>query len=85
MAKIADLKDILGNEERRKSILKEEILEVKESFGDERRTEIIHADGEISIEDMIPNDKVAISISSLGYIKRTKSDEFRSQSRGGRG
>ena len=85
MAKIADLKDILGNEERRKSILKEEILEVKESFGDERRTEIIHADGEISIEDMIPNDKVAVSISSLGYIKRTKSDEFRSQSRGGRG
>lgn len=85
MTKIADLKDILSNEERRKSILKEEILEVKESFGDERRTEIIHADGEISIEDMIPNDKVAVSISSLGYIKRTKSDEFRSQSRGGRG
>ncbi len=85
MTKIADLKDILSNEDRRKSILKEEILEVKESFGDERRTEIIHADGEISIEDMIPNDKVAISISSLGYIKRTKSDEFRSQSRGGRG
>ncbi len=85
MAKIADLKDILSNEVRRKTILKDEILEVKEAFGDERRTEIIHADGEISIEDMIPNDKVAVSISSLGYIKRTKSDEFRSQSRGGRG
>ena len=85
MAKIADLKDILANEGRRRTILKEEILEVKESFGDERRTQIIHADGEISIEDMIPNDKVAVSISHLGYIKRTKSAEFRSQTRGGKG
>ena len=85
MATIADLKDILANEDRRKTILKEEILEVKDRFGDERRTEIVHADGEISIEDMIPNEKVAVSISHLGYIKRTKSDEFRSQGRGGRG
>ncbi len=85
MAKITDLKDILSNGERRNGILKDEILELKETFGDERRTEIRHADGEISIEDMIPNDKVAISISNLGYIKRTKSNEFRSQSRGGRG
>ncbi len=85
MAKIADYKDILSNEVRRKAILIEEILEVKASFGDERRTEIMYSDGEISIEDMIPNDKVAISISHLGYIKRTKSDEFRSQTRGGKG
>lgn len=85
MAKIADLKEILENEGRRRSILKEEILEVKQTFGDERRTGIIHSDGEISIEDMIPNDKVAVSISHLGYIKRTKSAEFRSQTRGGKG
>ena len=85
MKKIADLKDILANESRRKNILKDEILEIKEQFGDERRTRITHADGEIAIEDMIPNEKVAVSISHLGYIKRTKSDEFRSQGRGGRG
>ncbi len=85
MAKIADLKDILANEGRRKNILKTELAEIRDSFGDERRTEIIHADGEISIEDMIPNENVAVSISHLGYIKRTKSDEFRSQGRGGRG
>lgn len=85
MEKIADLKDILSNEDRRKSILKEEILEIREAFGDERRTEITHSAGDISIIDMIPNDKVAISISNLGYIKRTKSNEFKSQSRGGKG
>ena len=83
--KIADLRDILGSEERRNSILKEEVIEIKDQFGDERRTEITHADGEIAIEDMIPNDKVAVSISKLGYIKRTKSSEFRSQGRGGKG
>ena len=83
--KIADYTEILGSQERQNAILKQEIIEVKEAFGDERRTRISHADGEISIEDMIPNDKVAITISHLGYIKRTKSDEFRSQSRGGRG
>ena len=82
---IADLRDILGSEARRKAILTEEIIEIKDNFGDERRTEITHADGEISIEDMIPNEKVAISISNLGYIKRTKSSEFRSQTRGGKG
>ncbi len=82
---IADLKDILGSEGRRNTILKEELIEIKDTFGDERRTEITHADGEISIEDMIPNEKVAVSISNLGYIKRTKSSEFRSQTRGGKG
>lgn len=83
--KIADYKEILGSSERQNAILKEEIIEVKEAFGDKRRTRIIHADGEISIEDMIPNDEVAITISHLGYIKRTRSEEFKSQSRGGRG
>jgi len=83
--KIADYTEILGSQERQNAILKDEIIEVRDAFGDERRTRISHSDGEISIEDMIPNDEVAITISHLGYIKRTKSDEFRSQSRGGRG
>ncbi|MEL6389718.1 MAG: DNA gyrase subunit A [Bacteroidota bacterium] len=82
---IADLKDILANESRRRGIIKDELEEIEGSYGDERRTRITHADGEISIEDMIPNDKVAVTISNLGYIKRTKSQEFRSQSRGGKG
>ena len=75
----------MSNEGRQRSILKEEILEIKETFGDGRRTDITHADGEISIEDMIPNEEVAVTISSLGYIKRIKSGEFKTQARGGRG
>ena len=62
MAKITDYKDILENEGRRKTILKDELAEVKETFGDDRRTQISHADGEISIEDMIPNDEVVICL-----------------------
>ncbi len=85
MSKITDYKDILANESRRRAILKDELIEIKETYGDERRTRISHADGEISIEDMIPNDEVVVTISHLGYIKRTKSDEYKSQSRGGRG
>jgi len=85
MAKITDYKDILANEGRRKTILKDELSEVRETFGDDRRTQISHADGEISIEDMIPNDEVVITISSLGYVKRTKALEYKSQGRGGRG
>ncbi len=85
MAKITDYKDILENEGRRKTILKDELAEVRETFGDDRRTQISHADGEISIEDMIPNDEVVITISNLGYIKRTKALEYKSQGRGGRG
>ena len=83
--KIADLKDILAKESRQKDILKGELLEVRDDYGDERRTEITHAIGDISIEDMIPNDEVVVTISHLGYIKRVKSEEFRSQGRGGRG
>ncbi len=82
---IADLKDILSSESRKRSIIKEELGEIKENFGDERRTEITYADGDISVEDMIPNDEVVISISNLGYIKRTKTEEYKQQSRGGRG
>ena len=85
MVVITDLKDILENEGRRRSIIKEELLELKERYGDERRTQITYADGDINIEDMIPNDKVVVSVSSLGYIKRTSSKEYKTQARGGRG
>ncbi|NNK89865.1 MAG: DNA gyrase subunit A [Saprospiraceae bacterium] len=82
---IADLKDILGSEERQRSIIKEELTELRERYGDERRTEITFADGEINIEDMIPNEEVVVTISHLGYIKRTNSKEYKVQGRGGRG
>jgi DNA gyrase subunit A len=85
MALIEDLKDILVSPERQKSIVKEEMLEVKEKYGDERRTNIEYAEGEINIEDIIPNHEVVITISKLGYIKRTKTSEYKKQSRGGRG
>lgn len=82
---IAGLKEILGSEELQKKIVKEELAEVKEKYADERRTDITYADGEISIEDMIPNEEMVITMSKLGYIKRTKSDEYKIQGRGGRG
>lgn len=79
------LKSILDSVEKQKEIVKEELHEVKEAYGDERRTDISYADGEISIEDMIPNDRVVVTISHLGYIKRTNASEYRTQNRGGRG
>ena len=85
MAIIADLKDILANESRQRTIIKEELTELRERYGDERRTDITFADGEINIEDMIPNEKVVVTISHLGYIKRTNSKEYKVQGRGGRG
>jgi len=85
MANIGDLRDILSNEERRNGIIKDELIELKDKFGDERRSEITYADGDISIEDMIPREDVVITISHLGYVKRTKTTEYRTQSRGGRG
>ena len=85
MALIADLKDILSNEGRQRDIIKTELRELQERYGDERRTEITFADGDINLEDMIPNEEVVVTISSLGYIKRTKSNEYKTQGRGGRG
>jgi len=82
---IAHLNAILGSEEMQKDIVKEELAEVREKFGDDRRSEISYADGEISIEDLIKNEEVVITISNLGYIKRTPVTEYRTQSRGGRG
>ncbi len=84
-AKIEDYKDIIANEGRQRTIIKEELAELKDKYGDERRTEISYADGEINIEDMIPNEEVIVTISSMGYIKRTKANEFKAQGRGGRG
>ena len=85
MKKIAYYESILASEDKQKEIVTEELLEVKEAFGDERRTDISFADGEINMEDLIANEEVVITISNLGYIKRTISTEFRAQSRGGRG
>ncbi len=78
-------KEILGSEELRMKIIKEELIEVKEKFGDERRTIINYDGGEFSIEDIIPNEEVVVTISRLGYIKRTSLTEYKTQSRGGVG
>ena len=82
---IKDLKDILDNKERRMSIIKEELIEIKEKHGDERRSVIEFAGGELSIEDMIPDEKVVITISHAGYIKRTPLADYKTQNRGGVG
>ena len=85
MKTIADLKDILDKKERRMNLIKEELLEVKEKFGDARRSTIEFAGGDLSIEDMIPDEKVVITISHAGYIKRTPLTEYKTQNRGGVG
>jgi DNA gyrase subunit A len=77
--------ELLASEVLQRAMVKTELTEVKERFNDPRRTEITFAEGEIKIEDMIANDEVVVTISHLGYIKRTKSDEYRIQNRGGRG
>ncbi len=85
MLTIQDLKDILASEPRRMEIIKEELLEVQKKYGDERRSEINYAGGDVSIEDLIPNSNVVITISHAGYIKRTSLDEYKKQNRGGVG
>jgi DNA gyrase subunit A len=82
---IADLKNILDNKERRMNIIKTELAEVREKYGDERRSKIEYAGGNFSIEDMIPDEKVVITISHAGYIKRTALSEYKTQNRGGVG
>ena len=82
---IADLKDILARRERRMQIIKEELQEVKDRFGDARRSEINYAGGDLSMEDMIPDEQVVITISHAGYIKRTPLSEYKTQNRGGVG
>lgn len=83
--KIAHYNEILSSESLQKEIVKEELREVKEAFGDARRTQVTYTDGEISIEDMIPNHQSVVTISHLGYIKRTQASEYKVQARGGRG
>ncbi|MBQ7512408.1 MAG: DNA topoisomerase (ATP-hydrolyzing) subunit A, partial [Prevotella sp.] len=85
MKLIADLEEILNNPERCKQVMKDELQEVKEKYGDERRTEIIPFDHEFNAEDFYPDDEVVITLSHMGYIKRTKLDEFHAQGRGGVG
>jgi DNA gyrase subunit A len=82
---IEDLKDILGDESRRYRIIVDELMAVKEKYGDERNSVIEYAGGDFSIEDMIPDTKVIVTISHAGYIKRTNLDEYKVQNRGGRG
>ena len=82
---VSDLKDILDKKDRRMTIIKDELLEIKEKYGDERRSIIEYAGGEFSMEDMIPDDNVVITISHAGYIKRTPLTEYKTQNRGGVG
>ncbi|MDA1382384.1 MAG: DNA gyrase subunit A [Bacteroidetes bacterium] len=85
MSIITDLKDILEHKERRMTIIKDELADMRERFGDERRSTIEFSSAEVSIEDMIPDEQVVITISHAGYIKRTRLNEYRSQTRGGVG
>ena len=85
MAKIKHLKLILSDEDLRYTMLSDDLKEVKEKYGDERRSNIEYSSSEVSIEDMIPNEEVLITISHLGYVKRTSLNEYRSQNRGGVG
>ncbi|MFI5495446.1 DNA gyrase subunit A [Actinoplanes sp. NPDC051859] len=82
---IADLKDILAKPERQRAIVAEELAEIVNRFGDERRTQIIPFDGEVSMEDLITREDVVVTITRTGYAKRTKVDLYRSQKRGGKG
>jgi len=85
MDKIAYYESILASEEIQREIVRTELLEIKDNYGDARRTEIVAAEGDINLEDLIKEEEVVVTISNLGYIKRTAASEFRTQSRGGRG
>lgn len=83
--KIADYNDILSHESRVREIIKTEALEVKRQFGDERRTEILNVSGEVDIEDLIPKEDCALTLTHFGYVKRQSLESYRLQRRGGRG
>ncbi len=85
LKRIADLKDILSNRDRRMQIIKDELNEIKEKYGDERYSRIEYSARDFDMEDMIPDENVVITISHLGYIKRTSLTEYRRQARGGKG
>ncbi|ALA68748.1 DNA gyrase subunit A [Corynebacterium lactis RW2-5] len=82
---IADLKDILASPERQRAIVKAELAEVVEKYGDERRTQIVAAEGDVTEEDLIARENVVVTITSTGYAKRTKVDAYKAQRRGGKG
>jgi DNA gyrase subunit A len=84
-ALIEDLTDILANVSRQRSIVVEELTEIVDKYGDDRRTQIIAADGDLSMEDLIPDEELVVSITRGGYAKRTRADQYRSQKRGGKG
>lgn len=85
MELITKLKEILEKEELRMNIIKDELIELKDRYGDERRTDIVHAADDFSAEDMIPNEEMVITISHQGYVKRTQLSEYKTQGRGGVG
>ncbi|MFJ9364287.1 DNA gyrase subunit A [Nocardia sp. NPDC101769] len=84
-AEIADLKDILAKPERQRAIVRDELAEIVDKYGDDRRTKIIAADGDVQDEDLIAREDVVVTITETGYAKRTKTDLYRSQKRGGKG
>ncbi|MGI8523416.1 MAG: DNA gyrase subunit A [Nocardioides sp.] len=84
-AVIADLNAILASDERQRQIVKDELTEIVEKYGDERRTQIMAADGDLSMEDLIPDEDLVVSITRGGYAKRTRADAYRTQKRGGKG
>lgn len=85
MKTIKHLMDVLSDISKILAIIKAELAEIRERYGDERRTEIVEDEGDVEIEDLIPNDEVVVVISSRGYVKRVSLDEYRSQHRGGKG
>ncbi len=84
-AEIADLEDILAREDRQRRIVSEELAAIVDKYGNERRSQIIPADGDLSMEDLIPDEDIVITITRGGYAKRTKADLYRLQKRGGKG
>ncbi|WP_276669439.1 DNA gyrase subunit A [Schaalia cardiffensis] len=84
-ARVTDLRDILERPERQRSIISEELGEIVAKYGDERRTRIVPFDGEMSMEDLIPEEDVVVTITRDGFAKRTRTDHYRSQKRGGKG
>ena len=84
-ARVDDLNDILAKPERQRAIISTELSDIVDKFGDERRTRILPFDGEMSMEDLIPEEDVVVTITRDGFAKRTRTDNYRSQKRGGKG
>ncbi len=83
--RVADLREIIASPERQRGIVADELAEIVEKYGDERRTRIVPFDGEMSMEDLIPEEEIVVTITRSGYAKRTRTDAYRSQHRGGKG